>query len=155
VFRVYKVYIENSEVLNISREFLKSKNYIDATVENVPQQELLAGLTRTVSEYTKWLTNLAKNLPGLSDLNLEDFMTIISNGSLLSIAIHMNEFYTSTESYHISHNGLQMSRNRMNIVFGSFNALLIILIHRKIKELCLSEMEKALFYPFILFSCNG
>jgi len=59
------------------------------------------------------------------------------------------------DSSAITKNGYQLSKNRLNLAFGSFLAYLFILAHAKFKELDLSENEIALLYALFLFSCDG
>lgn len=155
IFQIYKDHIKNSFVINSAKESLKNKNYVDSSVENVTYEDLLKGFIIMITEYSKWLTKLAKNLPGLNQLNEDEFIKIINSGSLISLGFHIHDFYVSNECYLVTPNGFQSSRSRMNFYLGVRNTMLIFLLHQKIDELNLTEYEKSLYYPFILMTFNS
>ncbi len=156
VYQIYRQHIKESILLNETRERLKNNDYINSTAdENVSQNDLLEGMIGNVVDHAKWLTNYCLNLPGFNKLNDVDFIQIINNATLFTMGIQLNEFYSNNEFYNVTKNGYQLSRNRLNLVFGSFIAYLYCLSHAKLKQLCLSDYEKALLYPVFVFSCDG
>ena len=154
VFQLYKMIEKESFLLNDSRERLKHKNYFDSSIE-CSLDDLTKGILGTISEYTKWMTKLAKSMPGLLQFDEEDFTALVSNSSLSTIPLHINEFFVNNESYQITPNGYQMSRHRMNLGFGTFVTSLFFLINNKVKKLDLTENEKSIYYPFALSCCKG
>ncbi len=155
VYQIYKQHIKESLLINETKKRLKNNDYIDSSAENVTQDDLLAGLIGDIVEHAKWLTNYSLNLPGFSSLNESDFMKIVNHATIMTYGLQLNEFYYNNEFHHITKNGYQLSKNRLNLAFGSFLAHLFILAHAKFKELDLSENEIALLYALFLFSCDG
>lgn len=155
VFQTYKRLIKDSFIINYARERLDSKNYIDSTVEDIPLNELTHGIMVNISEYSKWMAKFAREIPGLERFDVKDFTTIVSNSALLTMALHINEFYINNDYYQIVVGGYQLSRNRMNLLFGTFITSLFYLINSKIRKLNLTECEKALYYPFVLGYSKG
>ena len=155
VFQLYKKHIQLSQLLVNSRECHKNKNYIDSSVENVPVDDLLRGLIGSISEHSKWLTRFARELPGFSFINVDDFMQMVSSGAMLLFGMQTNQFYYNNENHTVISNNYQMSRSRMNKLMGTFKTGLLFEFHFVFKKLCMSENEIALLYPFILTSSNG
>ena len=150
VYELFKRHIRQSFILNDTRERLKNKEYKDAE-DNIPIESINRGIGLNVFLYSQWLNSYIRDLPGLNKFDSEDLNALISNCSLLSIAIHVNEFYTENECYQIA-NGIQLTRNRLNLSFGTFMTCLFFMINNKIQKLNLSESETSVFYPFSLFS---
>lgn len=155
VYQIYKYHIQKSPLINSTRERLENGDYIDSDAENITIEHLNKAIMCNISEYTKWITLFVKDLPGFDRFDLTDFTQMISNCSLLSMAIHLNEFFINGESYQITPNGYQLSRSRMNAGFGTFITSLFFLINEKTKKLDLSHNEKAIFYPFSIFSSKS
>ena len=101
------------------------------------------------------MARYAREIPGLERFDVKDFTTIVSNSALLTMALHINEFYINNDYYQIVVGGYQLSRNRMNLLFGTFITSLFYLINSKIRKLNLTECEKALYYPFVLGYSKG
>jgi hypothetical protein len=155
VFQVFRDHIKKSIILNGTRERLKSGDYIDSEAENVSLDQIRTAIFSNINEYKKWVTDFSKELPGLKKFNQNDLGNMISNCALISISIHINEFFKNGECYQITPDGLQLSRNRMNAGFGSLMTFLFFLTNEKLRNLELSPNEKALFYPFSLFSAKS
>jgi len=155
VYQVYSKHIKESIIINETKTRLKNNDFIDSSVENVTQNDLLNGIIGNVVDHAKWLTSFSINLPGFDKINNSDFILMVNHATLLTIGFQINEFFYDNELYHITKNGYQMTRNRMNLAFGSFHSYLYFITHIKLKQLCLSDYEKALFYPVILCCCDG
>lgn len=112
-------HIKESTVLNISKEKYKTNNYIGPNVDNVPVSQILTSIHETHKEFTNWLSIFAKELPGFDKFNQEDFMKIVSSSFQLAIGLHVKDLYFNNDLYVITSNGYQLSRNQMNIGFGS------------------------------------
>ena len=87
-------------------------------MDNVSVSQILTSIHETHKEFTNWLSIFAKELPGFDKFNQEDFMTIVS--SSFQLGLHVKDLYFNNDLYVITSNGYQLSRNRMNIGFGSF-----------------------------------
>lgn len=155
VFQLYKKHIKNSSLLNNTREKLRTKDFISSSAENVQKKDILLGVIGTITEFTKWLTRYAIELPDFDKIEQDDFMKMVSSAIWSSIGLQLNEFFHDNDLHYITTNGYQMSRNRMYSVFGTFNTCLFLLMHAKVKQFKFSENELSLYYPFIICSCNG
>jgi hypothetical protein len=155
VFQLFKKHTASSTIINHSTEFFKNKDYIDSSVENISVDELLIGLVGSISEHSKWLTRFVKELPGFNKLNLSDFMTIVSSTSLLLFNTQQHQFFYNNENHLIISNKYQLSRERMNTLYGAFKTGLLFEYHNVIKKFKFSETELSLLYTFFLTGTNG
>jgi len=155
VFQLFKKHTFSSTIINHSTECFKNKDYIDSSVENISVDELLIGLVGSISEHSKWLTRFVKELPGFNKLNLSDFMTIVSSTSLLLFNTHQHQFFYNNENHFIISNRYQLSRERMNTLYGAFKTGLLFEFHNVIKKFKFSETELSLLYTFFLTGTNG
>lgn len=153
-YEVYRRHIKNSHIINDTRERLSNKDFIDVEDKTLSVEEINSAIGLNIYLYNQWMNQYVRELPGLNKFDAGDVNVLISNCSLLSIAIHVKEFYFENESYQIA-NKFRLSRSRMNIGFGTFMTSLFFLINQKIKSLELSDNEIAIFYPFSLFSSKG
>lgn len=155
VFQIYKKHIELSTILNRSRDKFKSKDYIDASVENASVEALFTGCVDLIAEHSKWLAQFSRNLPGFDRLNMDDFQALCASSSLLLLGVKTNPLFINNDNFTIFQNNYQFSRNRMNIILGSFKTGCLFEFHFIYRKLNFTEVEKALFYPFILSSVNS
>lgn len=155
VYQIYNKHKKNSTILNESRRRLTSRDYVDETNEEITAADLINGVIASVTEYTKWLTRYARELPGLDSINLDDFTKMVSFGTLLTMGNQLNEFFCNEKLYYVTLNGLQMTRKRLDKVFGPICATLSLLAHSKFTKLNFSDNEKSLEYPFIMCNCNS
>lgn len=108
----------------------------------------------SVTEHTKWLVKLARDLPGFDKFNTEDLSILVHCAVGLTYAFEANQFYIGDECWNISHNKIRCTRKRLNQL-GKFDTHLMFELHKTLNELNLTETERILFYPLILSSANG
>ena len=153
VFQLYSKIIKESKVLNTSKERYETKNYINHE-EIVSIDEILDGILEIHEDVTTWLVNLTKQLPGFDKFKQDDLMTIALNSAQLTIGVHLKDLYFDNDVHVISSKGYLLSRNRMNLAFGTMISTFYFCMNNKLKQLDLSENEVSLYYPFALTCCQ-
>lgn len=153
IYQLYKTHIQHSNLVNNTNERLRNKDFIDPSA-NVNQDQIITGLVYTIGDFAKWLTRFAKEMPGLNKIIVSDFSTIISSSVLFLYAVHNHLFFYDDDIHTIISNNIQINRKRLEQIFGNYLANLLYTFHAKFDKLCLSENEIAIFYPFVLISCN-
>lgn len=154
IYQLYKTHLQHSNLINNTNERLKNKDFIDENAD-INQDQILTGLVYTIGDFAKWLTRFAKEIPGFSKINLGDFSTMISASVLFMFAVINQRFYQNNELCGIISNNVQMTKKRLEQIFGVYLSGLLIEFHARFEKLDLSENELAIFYAFVLISCNS
>jgi len=156
VYQTYRRHLNESATLNEINQRLKSRDYIDSSVENVFNEDLLTGVKETFNGFFKWFSDYIRFLPGFKNLNIHDLELIVLNGTHANLDIHLKEYFSKNECYFITNNGYQMSRVRLNEVFGTFTANLYFLAFSMLENFQLTECELALFCIYMAMTqCQG
>jgi hypothetical protein len=82
-------------------------------------------------------------------------MTIVSSSSLILFATQQHQFFYNNENHFIISNKFQLSRERMNTLYGAFITGLLFDYHNVIKKFNFTENELSLLYTFFLTGTNG
>ena len=158
--KTYEIYIKNiksSNILNNAYTKLKNKDYIDENDPNISKDLIWQGIGATFGELSIWLTQYFKELKGFDKLNHQDLINIIGSVFPFLYGIHISCFYDdkNNECSMILSNSIQTTKKRFFQQLTSHDLVdLIFLFYYLFKKLNLTDTEKALFYPFILFGCN-
>ena len=158
--KTYETYIKNiksSNILNNAYMKLKNKDYINENDHNITKDLIWHGIGATFGELSIWITQYFKELKGFDKLNHHDLINIIGSVFPFFYGIHISCFYDdkSNECSMILSNSIQTTKKRFFQQLSSHDLVdLIFIFYYLYKRLNLTDSEKALFYPFILFGCN-
>ena len=99
------------------------------------------------------MSKFAKELPGFNNFDSDDFSAIIDSSFTIMFGILGDDYYRNGEINIILKN-IQFSRARVLLIFGKAFHELAVNFRRSYSKLKFTDYEKALFYPFVLCSCN-
>jgi hypothetical protein len=114
-------------------------------------------IAELIEEFSKWLVDFLIKVPGFDQFCLQDFNSLINNSLLFLFGLHTTEYVIENEYYLIVGNDpkcFQMSRNRMNLLFGTLKSNLIFDAHKKLQNLNLSCNELSILFPFGILKAN-
>jgi hypothetical protein len=155
--RTYESYIKHiqiSAILNNAYICLFNNDFINEDEPNITKEFIWQGVVQTLGEFSKWLTKYTKELDGFNKLNSEDLLTIISSSCFCLYALHITRLFSDSECRMITSNKVQTTKKRSLQIFDSELLDLTFKFHYLFKDANLSKDEIAIFYPFILSSCN-
>lgn len=154
VYDLFKRRFSKLNVIRSTNKRIKNMNYIDSTVESV-FEDIFSSLESTLFDFKRWYAEFIRELPGFSKLIKDDLNTIVSSSILIAFGLVAHKAIVNNECYLIINNNIQLSRNRMNMMFGTFLCDLVFEFHYSLKKLKLNEKENVLFHPFFLCFCNS
>lgn len=103
-----------------------------------------------ISEYTNWLLNYLKQMPGFDKLNPNDLKRIINQKLFVIFGLLVTSLFLNNDLYLMLNEKIQFSKIRCNIVFGEVLSEKIFFYHFKLNELNLSDTEFSLLIPYLL-----
>ena len=157
LFQLFCKHTNNSSIINKTKERLKSKQYFNANCDNILKSDVMLAITESVEEFSKWLVDFLIKVPGFDQFCPKDFNSLVYNSLLFLFGLHTTEYVIENEYYLIVGNDpkcFQMTRNRLNLAFGTFKTNLIFEIHSKLHQLKLSQNEKSILFPFCILKMN-
>lgn len=155
VYQIYKKHILSSKIISQTNERLQNEN-LSSMLNNkdLEPYEIWINFMETISDFTKWLTRLAKELPGFNKINIEDLSTMVFASVFPLFTVQVTPFIHNNENYTIINNNIQFTRKRMIQASQTVITDLLFEFHHRFQSLNLTEQELCLIYPFLLTSCN-
>ena len=155
VYQLYKKHITFSNVINNTNESFRNKSFYDLSIDDVEAYKIWISFMETISDFTRWLTRFAKELPGFNNMNIEDFSTMVFAAVFPLYTVQVTPFVVNDENFTVISNNLRFTKKRMILASEKVITNLLFEFHMRFQSLNLTEQELCLFYPFLLTSCNG
>lgn len=153
VTNLYRTQIKKLNCVKNTQKRLKNMNYIDSSVESI-FHDVFANMITTFYEYSQWYTDFISELLCFNKMCSDDLNTIVAQSLILTFGLVIENFVVNNECYLIINNNMQLSRNRLNMIFGTILADLLFEFNYCLKRINFSEEEMALFHTLIVCFCN-
>ena len=156
--RVYQIFVEHSSEVRELRAEVKRLMTACGVRRQSPllgrDQVTLAdvwdGLLEGIPKCVKGLIAVARQLPGINELNTKDFTAIINSHLFNYYLIHYSSLYIDGENYNLLSNNIQYTRHWMLKVIGEDMVDALFAWTEKFNELELTAREIALILPYLL-----
>ncbi|CAF0817865.1 unnamed protein product [Rotaria sp. Silwood1] len=117
---------------------------------NATLKEMWLGVQATIPEDITELVDFAKDVPGLNELNVNDFTRILNNRAFEFWTIMHYPLFYKNESYIMTKNGLHYTRYFMNQIIGKKTTDALHEFSARLHALNITQVEHSLIIPIIL-----
>ncbi|CAF1232607.1 unnamed protein product, partial [Adineta ricciae] len=107
-------------------------------------------IQKSISVDVTHLMTFARDMPGLNELNTNDFTRILNNRVFDFYIIYNYPLFYKNESYTMTINGFQYSRHFMNQIIGKKTTDALHEFSAKLHTLNITQVEHSLIIPIIL-----
>lgn len=151
--KIYQIHNEHNEKVSKLQERATRLIYQgvtkfdghDSTIKKVWE-----GLLESIPQVVKSLIAFAREIPGLNELNPDDFNLIINNKIFDFFILRNAPLFINGESFMVLPNEIQYTRKWMNQVIGVEMTNNLFDFTNRFNKLGLTTKELALLYPLIL-----
>ncbi len=157
LFQLFCEHTKNSSIISKTKQRLQLKQFFSSNSDNISKNDVMVGMAELIEEFSKWLIEFLIRVPGFKKFCLEDLSALINCSIFFLLGLHVNDFIIDGEFYLILGKDpkcFQMSRNRMNLIFGTLKSNLIFDAHKKLQNLNLSCNELSILFPFGILKAN-
>ena len=151
-YQTYRIKLLENTLVNNCKERLKSGDYTKLT-EPYDRPLISRLMLDARLQSQSWLTDFARQLPGFDKFDLEDFNTIVEVSTPILLTVIFSEFFVDGQFKAVINN-FEVTSRIAEIMVGRHLAELILDFSRDFNQLKFNEYEIALFFPFVLTSCN-
>ena len=152
VFQAYKTHITESTILNNTRNRLQNGDFVAKELDiNKLNMTFFEGQLENIV----WLQKFIKDLPGFDKFDTDDTNVLVGSSSGFLLSFQLTEYYKSEEINVSIIKNVQYSKETMYLMFGKYFTDGVFKFHYDLNQLMFTEVEKALFYPFVISSCRG
>jgi hypothetical protein len=130
------------------------KLYVDMREELTPK-EVWHGLREKMTIGVKSVFTYTKELPGLGELCSDDLNILVKSTFFLVSLIFLSKLYLDGEFYLRLPGNIRLSRKWVAVLMGTALGERILAFMQKIKDMDISERERALLIPCIITSRSG
>lgn len=156
--RVYQIYIEHTRDVremcsDVKRLMAASGSRRPSPLigrDQVTLADVWDGLLEGIPKCVKGLISIARELPGINELDTKDFTTIINNHLFNYYLLRFSPLYIDGENYSLLCNNIQYTRHWMLKVIGEDMVEALFAWTEKFNELELTSREIALLFPYLL-----
>lgn len=157
--RVYQIYVEHTRDV---REMYSEIKRLMATSggtrraspligrDQVTLADVWDGLLEGIPKCVKGLIAIARELPGINEIETKDFTTIINTHLFNYYLLRYSSLYIDGENYSLLTNNIQYTRHWMLKVIGEDMVDALFAWTEKFNELELTSREIALLFPYLL-----
>jgi hypothetical protein len=156
VYQTYRIKILENNLIKNSKKRLETGDFIQSgqtLASSFENQFTREDLIQVRLDVQTWLKQFTVQLPGFDKFDSEDFNSIVDTSTSLVFVLLLSEFFVDNQITVIFKN-VQMSNCAFEKLFGRIYTDLILNFFRDFNRLKLNDYEKALFFPFVLTSCN-
>ena len=144
--------------MNYNERYLKDQrqSYTKAVQTNPAMRqmaimkEVWEGLLDSIPLIIRDLIVISRELPGLNELSIADFSTIVNNKVFDFYLLRNAPLLQHDESYYMLPNGVIYSRAWMNSIIGSEMTNAIFRFSQRLNKMQFTTKEMAILLPFIL-----
>lgn len=156
--RVYQIYVEHSreitEMLSEVKRLIAANGVRRSSPllgrDQVTLADVWDGLLEGIPKCVKGLIAMARELPGINELNTKDFTAIINSHLFNYYLLRFSPLYIDGENYNLLSNNIQYTRHWMLKVIGEDMVDALFAWTEKFNELELTTREIALLFPYLL-----
>ncbi|CAF1111604.1 unnamed protein product [Rotaria sordida] len=117
---------------------------------NATLEQIWMGIKASIPKDITELVDFAKNVPGLNELNVNDFTRILNNRAFEFWTIMHYPLFYKNESYIMTATGLHYTRYFMNQIIGKKTTDALHEFSACLHELNITQVEHSLIIPIIL-----
>lgn len=152
VYQTYRIKILESNLVRNSKERLRTGDFIK--LDQLSESHFTRdNIIEVRSDVQDWLKDFAIHLPGFDKFDSEDLNNIVEISTSLLFLFLISEFFVA-DNITVIFKNVQMSNNVFEKIFGRTYTDLVLNFFKDFNQLKLNDYEKALFFPFVLTSCN-
>lgn len=151
--KIYQIHNEHNDKVSKLQERATRLIYQGITKFNGHDstiKEVWEGLLESIPQVVKSLIAFAREIPGLNELNPDDFNLIINNKVFDFFILRNAPLFINGESFMVLPNEIQYTRKWMNQVIGVEMTNNLFDFTNRFNKLGLTTKEIALLYPLIL-----
>lgn len=155
--KIYQIYNEYLKPVNDAFEraqYLIANNITKYLGHDATTKEVWDALVESIPDFVKMVISFAKEVPGLNEIEQEDFTVLVNNRLFDFYIIQNAALFINGESYQILSNRILYSRYWMNKIKGKEKTDLLFDFAEDFNRLNLTNKEKALLVA-LCFTFQG
>ena len=138
-YQLYKLNRHQSGILKNIQQRIDNGDFVGNS-QFVPIDTIWEQYFHTLMDHSAWLSEFGRQLLGFDKFDAEDFSSIVEAASPLLLGVHWSEYVKSNESFKMI-GKIQLTSERIRLIFGTVLAELIIQFDTNFSQLKLNEFE--------------